>query len=240
VDPPLTAKVLRLANSAYFAPRITISEIDNAVMWIGFDALKELALRQKVCEVFNRGGFLDGYSRRSLWKHSVAVAMLAKAIYRREFREGGENVYAAGLLHDIGIIVLDQFMREEFLGILSESKRLRVNLRDEEERRLGYTHADIGMALAEQWNFPRDLTMTIGGHHNRALFAFDFAKMASTLYVADYLCQRRSIGYMDEPYPDEEDFRRCLRTLGVRLSALEQMADGVEEELAAMEEEGLL
>ena len=76
IDPPLTAKILRVANSAYYATRRRISELQQAIIWIGFDALKELAFSQKVCEIFDKDESIEGYSRTLLWKHGVAVAFL--------------------------------------------------------------------------------------------------------------------------------------------------------------------
>lgn len=119
IDPPLAAKVLIQANSAYYSPPKKIGEIKQALIWIGFDALKELALRQKVHGIFNGNGAFEGYSTSSLWKHSVAVALITKMIYRREFRERGANAYVAGLLHDIGIIVESQFLPNDFKQVLS-------------------------------------------------------------------------------------------------------------------------
>ena len=91
------------------------------------DALKELALRQKVCEVFDGDSTIEGYSRNLLGKHSVAVALLGKMIYRREFGQKGENIYVAGLLHDIGIIALDQFCQDDFKPIIVKTKTKKKN-----------------------------------------------------------------------------------------------------------------
>jgi HD-like signal output (HDOD) protein len=71
VDPPLTGRVLRLANSAYYPPRKKISDIQQAIIWVGYEAVKELALSQKVCEIVNKDEFIEGYSRKALWKHSL-------------------------------------------------------------------------------------------------------------------------------------------------------------------------
>jgi len=128
IDPPLTAKVLRLANSAYYSPRNKISEINQAIIWVGYDAIKELAMSQKVCEIFNKDECIEGYSRNALWKHSLAVALFGKMIYRREFGERGENVYVAGLLHEIGLIAKDQFYQEEFRLALCKSNTMFLNM----------------------------------------------------------------------------------------------------------------
>jgi HD-like signal output (HDOD) protein len=138
IDPPLTAKVLARANSAYFSSGQKITEIDKAVIWIGFDALKELALSQKVCEIFDKDESIEGYSRVMLWKNSIAVALLGKMIFRREFRESGENIYVVGLLHNIGIIIEDQFVQNEFKNILRKGKQEEKNLLKVESEVLGY------------------------------------------------------------------------------------------------------
>ena len=135
LDPPLTARVLMRANSAYYGFPKKISVIEQAVIWIGFDALKELALSQKVCEIFMKDESINGYSRGALWKHSIAVALLGKMIYRKEFGLMGESAYVAGLLHDIGIIVEDQFFQNEFLHILHNSKDEEKNLAEDSRYR---------------------------------------------------------------------------------------------------------
>ncbi|MCP4294865.1 MAG: HDOD domain-containing protein, partial [Proteobacteria bacterium] len=213
IDPPLTARVIKVANSAYYCSPRKISEIQHAVIWIGFDVVKEIVLSQKVCEVFNKDETINGYSGSSLWKHSVAVALLGKMIYRREFGERGENAYVAGLLHDIGIIVENQFLENDFREVLNKVKQEKKNLSAAEYEVLGYTHTDIGKTLTDHWGFPQELVVAMGNHHNPDKAPQEFSKFASTLYVADYLCQERGIGYSDAPFCDSGIFRSCLKRL---------------------------
>ncbi|MFH1993194.1 MAG: HDOD domain-containing protein [Pseudomonadota bacterium] len=239
VDPPLTAKVLMQANSAYYAPPKRIGEIKQAVIWIGFDALKELALSQKVFGIFNGNGSFKDYSIASLWKHSVAAALLAKMIYRREFRERGANAYVAGLLHDIGIIVESQFLQNEFKHVLSKAKQEKKNLSEAEQEVFGFNHAHIGMAIAQNWNLPQELIDAIG-YHDKPLEADQtFSKLALTLYVAEYCCKNNSIGYSDVPFPDDAIFQGCLTALNVEPHALDLIVASVTSELAKMEGQGL-
>ena len=239
IDPPLTARVLKVANSAYYYSLRKISEIKRAVIWIGFDMLKEIALSQKVCEVFDQNEFIGGYSRSLLWKHSIAVALLGKMICRREFGERGENAYAAGLLHDIGIIVEHQFLENDFRDILDKAELERKNLSVSEYEVLGYTHTDIGEVLTEHWGFPDELIVAIGNHHNPDNAPQEFSKFASTLYIADYLCQERGIGYSDAPFRDPGIFRRCLKRLDVKGYALDLIVKDMEQEISMMEDQGL-
>ena len=239
IDPPLTAKLLTLANSAHYSSPRKIIEINEAVIWVGFDALKELALSQKVCEIFNTGESIDGYSSISLWKHSVAVALLGKMICRREFREKGENTYVAGLLHDIGIIVEDQFLQDEFRHAVSKSNNEKKNLLNAEHEILGYDHADIGNAITAAWNLPQELVVAIGYHHHPHNAGHTFSRIASTLYVADYVCQDNGIGYRDAPFQSKVALDECLRTLHIQPHAINIIVKDVEQEIQRIEDQGL-
>jgi putative nucleotidyltransferase with HDIG domain len=238
VDPPLTAKLLMKANSSYYAPPKQIGEIKQALIWIGFDALKELALNQKIFEIFSGKEPLEGYSISSLWQHSVAVALLTKMIYRREFRERGANAYVAGLLHDIGIIVESQFLQDDFNRVLIKAREEEKNLSQAELEVFGYNHADIGMAIAESWNLPQDLVEAIGFHDNPFEVDQDPSRLASVLYISEYCCQQSSIGYLESPYQNGQVFQECLKELNIEPHALYLIFEEVKQELAKMEEQG--
>ena len=240
IDPPLTGKVLRVANSTYYAPRARIGEIMQAIVYIGFDTLRDLALSQKVCDIFKKGEPFDGYSRSALWKHSVAVALFGKMIYRREFRESGENAYATGLLHGIGIIAEDQFFQEEFNEALVRSRVGNKNLSTAEEEIFGFDHARIGMAVADSWNLPQELVEAIGFHHAPDEAPPVNARLVSTVYVADHCCQREGIGFTDSPYDNNGNFQKCLDMLGIGQEALDLILTDVKQELAGMGDQGLL
>lgn len=238
IDPPLTAKMLRLANSAYYSPRNKIGELHQAIVWVGYDAIKELALSQKVCEIFRKDKSFEGYSRNSLWKHSLAVALFAKMIYRREFGNRGENVYAAGLLHDIGIIAEDQFYQDEFKITLNKLKNEKKNLIRAEYEVFGFEHSEVGKAIIDYWQIPQEIGVAIGSHHNPDKAGQEFSKISYTLYVADNFCQEKDIGYGDAPFEDNVIFEKCLRKLDIEHHALDLIIEDVEQEILKMEEQG--
>ena len=166
LDPPLSAKLLKLANSAFYGFPRTIWDIQEAVVCIGFDALKELALHQKVCQLFNQVDAFAGYSRALLWKHSVAVSLCGKLIFKKSLGKSPGNIYVAGLLHDIGIIVEDQFLLGDFLSILVDAGNGKKNIHEVEKAVLAFDHSDVGRAIADDWKFPPELSAAIGHHHN--------------------------------------------------------------------------
>lgn len=239
IDPPLAAKVLKVANSTYYSPPQKIGEIKQALIWIGFDTLKEMALSQKVSVLFNDNDSIEGYSRLSLWKHCIAAALITKMIYRREFRERGANAYVAGLLHDIGIIVESQFLQNDFSLVLSKTKNEQKNLAEAEQEVFGLHHADIGMAIAENWNLPEELVTAIGYHANPLEAGQNSSKLASTLYIAEYCAQQNCIGYSEAPFQNNEAFQQCLAKLNIDPHALDLIVEDAKGELTAMEDQGL-
>jgi len=240
VDPPLTAKLLKTANSAYYLSGKRISDIEEAVIWVGFDTLKELALRQKVCELFSHGKPIGRYSRELLWKHCVSTAVLAKMIYRREFGEKGDSMYAAALLHDIGIIVEDQFLHEEFKNILHMVEHDHINIIDAEYNLLGYNHAEIGEVLGSYWNLPEDLVKSIGKHHGPFQEPASHSRMELTLFISNHLCHVKGIGYSDTPQTDIVLYRKCLNAIGLEETILDIIMEDLYREIERLEEQGLL
>ena len=237
-DPPLSSNLLKLANSAYYGFRKKISGIQEAIVGIGFDAVKELALGQKICKLFEKGDRYNGYSRNALWKHSVATALCNKLIYMREFGKVGENVYAAGLLHNIGIIVEDQFLHKKFRDALSESWKNNQNLYDAENSIMGFNHAEIGMIIAENWNFPDELIIAIGYHHDPERADDKFKKITYALYISDYACQVNNIGFNDAPYMDELLYKKCLTKLKIKEQAIDIIMEDVQEEIENLRKAG--
>lgn len=236
IDPPLTAKLLKLANSVLYGYPKTICEIQEAIVCIGFEAVRELALSQKVCELFQKSNVINGYSRLMLWKHSVAVAMTSKMLYRRELCKKGEDAYVAGLLHDLGLIVIDQFLHDDFKQILGRALSEKNNLFEIEKEVLGFTHYDIGMALAENWGFPDEIVIAIGNHHNPNSVGNNFSVMASALYIADSVIQASRIGFSDSKYKDEVLFEENMKKLNIKEKALEFILDDVTKEIDRLEQ----
>jgi len=237
IDPPLTAKLLKLTHSAFFGYTKKINDIREAIVCIGFDAIMELALNQKVYNLFQSKEYIYGYRRISLWKHCVAVAICGKLIFRNAFRINNKNAYFTGLLHDIGYIVIDQFLPERFKEILKKSRFEKRNLIDVETEILGYSHADVGKALAKDWGLPDELVYAIANHHT--LFPEPAEEghqnLAYTLYAADYVCQRQNIGYNENFYEREIQLQACRIKLNITEKAIDNIIEKVKNEIGKME-----
>lgn len=244
LDPPLTAKLLKLANSAYYGFPRTIGDIQDAVVCVGFNELKELALNQKISQIFNEDDVFAGYSRLLLWKHSVAVAVCGKLIYQRTFNDQGGTAYVAGLIHDIGIVIEDQFLLDSFFQILDEVGG-GADLYETENKILGYDHTDIGNAIAIDWNFPDETVAAIRYHHNpSALDNEEHGRLTYTLFIADFVCQEQGIGFGDAKEKDQDSYIYCLDRLNKEAATklneklLAEIADEVKDAIAKMEKAG--
>lgn len=239
LDPSLTIRVLRFANSAYYGRTREVSEIQEAIIWIGFDALKEIALNQKVSELFAKNTKVENYSRLDLWKHSVAVAICSKLIFRREFGRKGDSIYAAGLLHNIGILIEDQFLHHQFEEILHRMLETNKNISEVERDLLGFTHSELAGILAKRWALPDELVFSVGAHENPVIKEEKVnIQSAYTLYIADFVCQRRRLGFQDMPYSDNRIFHHCLRELQIKERALDFIMAEVEHEISTLEKQG--
>lgn len=238
-DPPLAARVLKVANSPYYGAPRSMAAIDEAVIWIGFEALQEIVLTQKFSEIFTANGReVAGLTRPQLWRHSLAVALLAKLIYRWEFGEKGANAYAAGLLHDFGFILLDQLLHDDFAAIVQMAKKKGTDVSALEQDRLGFDHARVGGALAELWRFPPELVTAIAHHHKPQNASAEHARLAQVLFVADCLAFQAGFGYGSGVATDTGKCQRLCA--GFRFSdyAIGRMVAQMRQDLDAMEAKG--
>ncbi|MGE5343024.1 MAG: HDOD domain-containing protein [Candidatus Omnitrophota bacterium] len=242
LDPPLAAKVLKTANSAYYSGPFshTFTDMEQAIIWMGTETIKELALSQKVCEIFDRNDKIEAYSRKDLWRHSIAVGLMAKFIFRKEFGIKGENAYVAGLLHDIGIIAEDQFLQSEFRQMLCFSRSEEIDIVKAERETWKFDHASVGEAISVSWGLMDELIAAIGYHHDPFNANPLFSRIVETLYISDYYCRIEGYGYGVTPRSDQDLFCSCLRSLDIKPHAIEIIFKGAIDEIKKMEDKGLL
>jgi putative nucleotidyltransferase with HDIG domain len=179
MDQSLAAKVLKVANSAYYGKR-KVNSIHHGIVIIGFDAVKEIILTTSLFHTFHEAQ--DVQVLQPLWQHSLECAVIAKRlawIYRYETLD---EAYFAGLIHDIGKLIIQQYFLEAYQKIEDAVDGGDENLKAEKEI-LGITHAEIGGKMAQRWDFPPPLVDVITHHHDQ-----DWRlnpKLGRILYFAD-------------------------------------------------------
>lgn len=192
-DQVLTARLLKLVNSSFYGFPQRVSTVTGAIVLIGFDAIRNLLLTTSVFDLFPSRTSRDRRHQEALWDHSLGCAIGAKAIGEVLRYEKLEELFVAGLLHDIGKIVAMTLLPEAFARITQRAIQDRLLIATAEAEALGCTHADIGRLLAQRWNLPAKLITLIERHHDPAA-AGAWAVEASVVHVADILTRALGLG----------------------------------------------
>jgi len=192
-DQVLTAKVLRMANSAYYGYARRIFGINEAVIILGFSTVRNLVLAASVFNVMDQE--FTGYvlPKGDLWRHSMVTAMLARLLAKDAGFEISDKAFTAGLLHDIGKIILNTYMKESFSEVLSTVNTGKVTFSEAEQKILGFDHAVVGAKVAEKWNLPDELVEAIAKHHSPAESQLN-PKLTSIIHIADAASMSMGIG----------------------------------------------
>jgi len=189
-DAGMSARVLRMANSAYYSLPQPVASVRQAVVILGLESVRSLVLSAAVLETFS--GYQENPEFQDIfWRHSLATASAARVLFggRPSDRtvRGGEEGFSAGLLHDIGKLVMVCHMPKLHAGAAAHKFFQIVEDRWIEDDVVGANHAAIGGYLAERWKLPDVLREAITHHHDLAVEHTDHAHLTKVIHVADYL-----------------------------------------------------
>jgi putative nucleotidyltransferase with HDIG domain len=194
-DPGLSAKLLRIVNSAFYNFPSKVDTISRAVMIVGTKQLSTLALGTSVISIFHNIP-AEMVDMKSFWQHSFACGIGARMISSFKNVANTERLFVAGLLHDIGRIILYKYFPSKGRDILLRAKQARCHLFTAESAVLGFDHGQIGGMLLKKWNLPLILENSVECHHN--LLQSKFPLEASILHLADILTNALGIGTSGE------------------------------------------
>lgn len=192
-DPVLTAKIIKMANSVFYSPIQEISSVARAIVTMGFSEVRDVVISLSLAGIFCEDLGFDEFNSTDLWIHSIAVGITAKKIATVIPDLDPEDMFTAGILHDLGRLVYCLYFKDELKEVLSISASTGKNL-DIAEVDYGLTHSDIGASLAEHWNLSELLTNVIKHHHNPKE-AGDYVKEASVVFLADAITKALGIGW---------------------------------------------
>jgi putative nucleotidyltransferase with HDIG domain len=203
-DQALTARILKLANSAYYGFPREISTVNMAIIVLGFNTVKEMGLSLSVFEIFKGTSEHAAFDTGRFWQHSIGCGSATRMLARRlKYRSAGE-AFVAGLLHDIGKVVLSQYMRDEFIAVVELEAQGAKTLDEAENDVFGVSHAEVGMWLAEKWNLPRIIAESIGFHHAPWEGKLD-PVLTAIVSVSNHLCHLSKIGDSGRKNPVKPD-----------------------------------
>jgi putative nucleotidyltransferase with HDIG domain len=227
-DQVLTARILKLANSSFYAFPRQIATVKLALIVLGFESVKEMALSLSVLNSF-KGENGKHFDTSQFWHHSISVGAGSRMLARETCSRLAGEAFVAGLLHDIGKLVLNQYLPEEFAEVQTRIWEQGQDCETAEKIVLGVTHAEIGAWLAERWNLPVSLVEAIRWHaHPEA--APRNPELALLVCLADYLSGKAQLGRsgsrgMESLPPAVADMARTL--FGLTPEALETHRGGL-------------
>jgi len=230
-DQSLTSGILRLANSAFYGHSRQVTTISDASLLLGFSTVKSLAISTHTSRLL--AGALPGYglAHGELWQHSVAVAFAARRLAIEVGVEPVEQAFVAGLLHDIGKLILSSRMEDAFDEVVALAEERRAPLHEVENELLGFDHAELGAQVAAAWNFPPELEEAIRYHHEPAGATLRPA-LAHGVHVADAACILIGVGLEGRALADGID-PASLAALGLAPERLVEVVTEVSAAIAA-------
>ena len=192
-DQALAARVLKLANSAFYGSSRRIATVSDAVVILGMRTTRNLVMATGCQEMLEQE--ITGYALPpgALLRHSLACASAAQALAKRIRYRGGEEAFVAGLLHDIGKVVMNTYLRDQFIKVLICVASGERTYAEAEREIFSFDHAEAGAYLMERWNLPAALVTAVRYHHT-PLEAPTDSPLPSLIHVADAICMTLGIG----------------------------------------------
>ncbi len=192
-DPGLTSNVLRLCNSSYYGLPRTVSSPTQAVMYLGFHAVRNLVLTCSMSRLFDPESVIYGYTQGGLWEHAVSCALTSEMICKRVRLDIHDAAFTAGLLQNIGKIIIGSAIKDTADTIIDLMTNEGLTELNAERQALGFSHEELGSLLADQWNFPEELVHSIRHHHNPEE-AKSPTLLSSLVHIADSIVLGLNVG----------------------------------------------
>ena len=198
-DPALCSRVLKVVNSSFYGLPGQIGSINRAIVLLGLNAVKNIAIAASLAKLFKGGALTPTFSAKELWTHSVAVGAASRMIAQQMKLGLTDEAFLGGLLHDVGVMVELQYDRNKLVEIIERCESAPENqpadmLKIEDEV-FGANHQDFGAALCEKWKFPRSFIGVTGFHHRPLHLPPENRTLACIVAVADKLAAQQKAGF---------------------------------------------
>lgn len=194
-DPALSARILKVVNSAFYGLPGQIASIDRAIVLLGLSAVKNISIAASMTHLFNGGTAIEGFSGTEVWKHSISTAVAARMLSSAQGRPAVEESFLAGLISDLGLLIEKQVFAKELAEVIARLRSGTEGFCQLEEEIIGADHQAFGMALATKWRFPKLLCTTIGYHHKPMDLAEINRELPALVHVGDILSNRIESGF---------------------------------------------
>ena len=228
-DPALASKVLRLVNSAYVGIMDPVTSLEKAVVYLGAATIKNIAISASVLQAFSGTKSSSVFNLGHFWWHSFMCASLARGMAKKAGFKNPEEAFLAGLLHDIGKLVLWQYFPKEYGKILEDADSDPIRL-PEREAALGANHAEVGAWLARQWQIDTFMADAVAYHHETVGDILNAFPLVKIVYVANRFSQSAA----EKALPTDAEVAEAA--FGFTVSQMETLVAGARDEVVAVAE----
>ncbi len=239
-DQVLAARVIRVVNSPLYRTNSPIVSVKRALLFIGFKSVREMILTSYFVEGFKQKA--QPFDMKIFWTHSFSVGAISRRIARQVNYPDVEKAYLVGILHDIGKVFLGHYCKDEYGHMLANIKNTSYTTYDAEYEFFGTTHSEVGLCLAQRWNFPPVYCDVISYHHSSEMATED-PLLTAIVALADFYCLSHgasdSVAQASIPGQSEENAWKVFKQLAPDLSAssLEHFLSDLDEEYETINHE---
>jgi HD-like signal output (HDOD) protein len=232
LDPVLMGRVMKLINSAYYSLNNQITSLVRAIIMLGINTVKNLALSTAVLGQLGKKGNFQALNIDGFWRHSLAVGVTAKllAVKRRKDPKQLEEYFVSGLLHDIGKIPLNNKMSAEYVTALALTDKERLPLYILEERTMDVNHCEVGRLIIKNWNLGPVMEDVVFFHHFIDQYPGTNRDVLLTVAAANFFANTYQIGFSGDRYPEKLPLS-VFEELGITLDDLEEVEDKANSEI---------
>lgn len=192
MDQALTARLLKIVNSAFYGFPRQISTVTQAIVILGFNAVKSLALSASVVQIFGTKG-REGFDLEAFWEHSISTGVIANMVGRRINYPLPEECLIAGILHGIGKLIFDQYLHNLFIVAVKKARKDKKLLQHAEREVFGTDHCRVGAMLAEKWKLPLQLVEGINYYPVPGMANFN-PTLVALVHVGNYVARKKRCG----------------------------------------------
>jgi HD-like signal output (HDOD) protein len=194
-DPALVTRILKVVNSAFYGLPGQIGSVERAIVLLGLNAVKNIAVAASLGQLFRGAKLCDEFSAKDLWRHCIAVGVVARDLSRSMKMNIADEAFLAGLIHDVGMLISLQLYPEKVKQVCEAAKADGADFCEIERQVIGLDHQQLGMGLAEHWKFPRSCQFVAGYHHQPEKLADQTRHLVNVVYIADTICCQTKHGF---------------------------------------------
>lgn len=230
-DPALGARILKVVNSAFYGLPGQIGSINRAIVLLGLNAVKNIAIAASLAKLFRGGKISENFDARDLWSHAIACASGTRLLAKHAGLGLPDEAFLAGLIHNIGIMVEIQARRAKFVQVMEKLEaEPETTLRQAEQEILGATHEQFGTALCKLWKFPQSFQYVTGFHHNPMDLNEKNRTLTGLVHIADILAGNLELGFTRSQETKEYD-PAVLLALNITQEHIDDVAAALPEAL---------